>query len=66
MNPNFRGKGGGARVSEFFYKESKSKKNKKNFGGGLGGGGRGRFTDRGHAQTNLLLQLLRSWEHNNE
>ena len=51
----------------FFYKESKSK-----IGGGGGGGGRvGKFwvgvdgrTDK-HAQTNLPLQLLRSWGHNN-
>ena len=91
LKKNFFWGGGGARVCEFFYYESKFKyffwlgggrvrvsdfftKNpnlKKNIffffwgggGRGLGGGGRvdGR-TDK-QAQTNLSLQLLRSWGH---
>ena len=62
----------------FFHKESKSKKIK-SFGtcvcvAGAGGGGvevsrgMGRWMDRRadeQAQTNLPLQLLRSWGHNN-
>ena len=47
------GLAGGARVSEF----------------GLGGGGTGGGVDGWtveQAQTNLPLQLLRSWEHDNE
>ena len=56
----------------FFTKNPYLKKRKKNFffsggGGGGGGGGEGRvdgWTDE-HTQTNLLLQLLRSSEHDN-
>ena len=56
----------GARVREFFHKESKSifffffff------FGGGGGGGVVDGWTAE-QAQTNLALQLLRSWGHNN-
>ena len=62
--------GGGARVSDFFFhKESKSKIFFF-FGGGGGGrdegarGGVDGWTDE-QAQTNLPLQLLRSWGHNN-
>ena len=55
---------GGARVSEFsnFHEESKSKKK---FWGGLGGGGMVDGWKVEQAQTNLPLQLLRSWGHNN-
>ena len=62
-----RGQGRGARVSDFFHKESKSKKNFSGGGGGGGvrrcGGGVDGWTDE-QAQTNLPLQL-RSWGHNN-
>ena len=71
MNPNLkyifwgRGRrGGGARVSQFFYKESKSKKRIFFLLGGGGGGGVDGQTDE-QAQTNLLLQHLQSWWHNN-
>ena len=59
--------------TNFFHKESKSKK-KKNFFFQVGGGvfgwceswwGRGTWMDRQTGQTNLPLQLLPSWEHNN-
>ena len=61
-----------ARVSEFFFhKESKSRKKRKKFfvrgmgvgWGGLGGGVDGRTDEQ--AQSNLPLQFLRSWGHNN-
>ena len=55
------GEGGRASVSEFFYKESKSKK--KLWGGGCGSRVDG-WTDE-QAQTNLSLQLLRSKGHTN-
>ena len=63
---------GGARVSGFFFtKNPNLKKKKKIFFFGGGGGGRGRGwggidgrTDE-EAQTNLPLQLLRSWGHYN-
>ena len=47
----------------FLYIESKSKKNFFFclFWGVGGGWGRGRWTDRRTGQTNLPLQLLRSW-----
>ena len=48
----------------FFYKGSKSKKMFFFFGGGGGGGGVDGSTDE-RAQTNLPLQLLRSWGQNN-
>ena len=51
--------GRGAGVSDFFYHEPKFKiKNKK------GGGGVDGWTDE-QARTNLPLQLLRSWGHDN-
>ena len=54
------GRGGGARVCHFFTKNPNLK------GGGGGGwwGGVDGQTDK-QAQTNLPLQLLRSWGHNN-
>ena len=51
----------------FFHKESKSKK-KMFFFFWRGGGGKGPGVDGWideQAQTNLLLQLFRSWGHNN-
>ena len=60
------GEGGGG------HKESKAKRNwggggAGRFGGVSGGGGRCTWMDwtDEQAQTNLPLQLLRSWEHNN-
>ena len=54
--------GEGARVSDFIYKESKSKKKFFFF---LGGGGVDGRRDE-QAQTKLHLQLLPSWGHNNK
>ena len=73
QNPNLKkncvcgGEGGGG------HKESKAKRNwggggaAGRFGGVSGGGGRCTWMDwtDEQAQTNLPLQLLRSWEHNN-
>ena len=49
----------GARVSEFFLGGGGG-----GWGCGWGGGGVDGWTDK-QVQTNLPLQLLRSWEHNN-
>ena len=56
---------GGARVSDFFFhKESKSEEKKIEGLGRVGVGGVDEWIVE-QAQTNLPLQLLRSWGHNN-
>ena len=62
------GGGDGARVSNFFTKNSKSKTKKILGGEGVWVGGGGRVDGRTdeQAQTSLPLQLLQSWRHNNE
>ena len=66
MNPKKLGGGGvgkGARVSVFFYQESKLKK--KLVGRSGEGVGWGKWTDRRTGLNQDALQLPRSWGHNN-